>query len=146
MVERIRAAGAGIAAFYTRTGVGTNLAEGKEDGQEHLLEYPLHADYAFTRAHRVDTFGNIQFRLTQRNFNLIMAMAAKVTKAEVEQLNLPATARDVAKLVMTSLGLFEVTPDGFVLREITPGHTPAEVQEQTVAHLIISSELKDVEV
>ena len=89
LAERIRAAAAGIGAFYTRAGVGTEIAQGKEcrviDGKEYLLEYPLHADYAFIRAHRSDTFGNLQYRLSQRNFNPIMAMAARVTIVEVEQ-------------------------------------------------------------
>jgi len=88
LVERMRAAAAGIGAFYTPTSVGTELAEGKEhrefDGRMHVLEYPLHGDYAFIRCWRADTFGNLQFRLAQRNFNPIMAMAAKVTIVEVE--------------------------------------------------------------
>lgn len=88
LAERIRAAGAGIGAFYTPTSVGTELAEGKEhreiDGRTYVLEYPLPADYAFIRAWKADTFGNLQFRLAQRNFNPIMAVAATVTIAEVE--------------------------------------------------------------
>ncbi len=88
LAERIRAAASGIAAFYTPASVGTELAEGKEhrvfDGRTYVLEYPLHADYAFIRAWKADTFGNLQFRLTQRNFNPIMAMAARVTIVEVE--------------------------------------------------------------
>ena len=88
LAERIRAAAAGIGAFYTPTSVGTELAEDKEhreiNGRMHVLEYPLPADYAFIRAWRADTFGNLQFRLAQRNFNPIMAMAAKVTVVEVE--------------------------------------------------------------
>ena len=89
LVERMRAAGAGIGAFYTPTGVGTETAEGKEqrviNGRTYVLEYPLPADYAFVRAYRADTFGNLQFRRSQRNFNPIMAMAAKITIAEVEE-------------------------------------------------------------
>lgn len=88
MAERIRAAAAGIGAFYTPTSVGTELAEGKEhreiNGRMYVLEYPLHADYAFIRAWKADTFGNLQFRLAQRNFNPIMAMAARITIVEVE--------------------------------------------------------------
>ena len=88
LAERMRAAGAGIGAFYTPTSVGTELAEGKEhreiNGRLHVLEYPLPADYAFIRAYRADTFGNLQFRLTQRNFNPVMATAATVTIVEVE--------------------------------------------------------------
>ena len=89
LVERMRAAGAGIGAFYTPTGVGTETAEGKErrefNGRTYVLETPLHADYALVRAYRADTFGNLQFRRSQRNFNPIMAMAGKITIAEVEE-------------------------------------------------------------
>ena len=88
LAERMRAAAAGIGGFYTPTSVGTELAEGKEhrqiNGRTYVLEYPLPADYASIRAWKADTFGNLQFRLAQRNFNPIMAMAAKVTIVEVE--------------------------------------------------------------
>ena len=88
LAERIRSAGAGIGAFYTPTGVGTEIAQGKESrtigGREHLLEYPLHADYAFVAAYRADTVGNLQYRLAQRNFGPIMAQAARTTIVEVE--------------------------------------------------------------
>lgn len=88
LAERIRAAASGIGAFYTPASVGTELAEGKEhreiNGRAYVLEYPLHADYAFIRAWKADTFGNLQFRLSQRNFNPIMAMAARITVVEVE--------------------------------------------------------------
>jgi 3-oxoacid CoA-transferase A subunit len=88
LAERIRAAAAGIGAFYTPASVGTELAEGKEhreiNGRTYVLEYPLPADYALIRCWRADAFGNLQFRLAQRNFNPIMAMAAKVTIVEVE--------------------------------------------------------------
>ena len=98
LAERIRAAGAGIGAFYTPTSVGTELAQGKEhrviNGKEYVLEYPLPADYAFVRAWRADVWGNLQYRLTQRNFNPIMAQAAKVTIVEVEEEILPLGALD----------------------------------------------------
>ena len=88
LAERIRAAGAGIGGFFTPTSVGTELAEGKEhreiNGRQQVLEYPLFADYAFIRAWKADAFGNLQFRLAQRNFNPIMAMAARITIVEVE--------------------------------------------------------------
>lgn len=88
LAERMRAAGAGIGAFYTPASVGTELAEGKEhreiNGRTYVLEFPLPADYAFIRAYRADTFGNLQFRMAQRNFNVVMAMAATVTVVEVE--------------------------------------------------------------
>ena len=94
MAERIRAAASGIGAFYTPASVGTELAEGKEhreiDGRTYVLEYPLHADYAFIRAWKADVFGNLQFRLAQRNFNPIMAMAARITVVEVENDIVPA--------------------------------------------------------
>jgi len=91
--ERIRAGGAGIAAFFTPTGYGTMIAEGKEtrtiDGKEYVLERPLHADFAFVKAFRGDRVGNLVYRRTARNFNPVMATAADVTIAEVEQLVQP---------------------------------------------------------
>ena len=87
LAERIRAAGAGIGAFYTPTGYGTPLAQGKEvreiDGRHHVLEYPLHADVALIRAHRADELGNLTYRKTARNFGPIMAAAARTTVAQV---------------------------------------------------------------
>ncbi len=98
LAERIRAAAAGIGGFYTPAGVGTEIAASKEtrviDGRPCLLEFPLPADYAFIRAWRADTRGNLQFRLAQRNFNPIMAMAAAVTLVEVENPVAPAGALD----------------------------------------------------
>jgi len=98
LAERVRAAGAGIGAFYTPASVGTELAEGKEhreiNGRTYVLEYPLPADYAFIRAWRADTFGNLQFRLAQRNFNPIMAMAATITIVEVEDRIVPVGELD----------------------------------------------------
>ena len=91
--ERIRAAGAGIGGFFTPTGYGTIVAEGKEtrvlDGKPQLLELPLRADFAFVRAWKGDRLGNLAYRRTARNFNPIMATAAAVTLAEVEQLVAP---------------------------------------------------------
>ncbi len=88
LAERIRAGGAGIPAFYTRTGVGTQIAEGKEvrefDGKKYVLERGLVADVALVHAWKADTEGNLVFRKTARNFNPIMATAARVTVAEVE--------------------------------------------------------------
>ncbi len=98
LAERLRAAGAGIPAFYTPTAVGTELAEGREtrviDGREYLLEYALPLDYAFIRAARADTFGNLQFHRSQRNFCPVMATAARLTIAEVDEDILPAGAID----------------------------------------------------
>src|ERR1700760_2496326 len=98
LAERLRAAGAGIPAFYTPTAVGTELAEGREtrviNGREYLLEYALPLDYAFIRARIADAAGNLRFRRSQRNFNPIMAMAARVTVVEVEEDILPIGAID----------------------------------------------------
>ncbi|MHB8574298.1 MAG: CoA transferase subunit A [Dehalococcoidia bacterium] len=86
LAERIRAAGAGIPAFYTPTGVGTLIAEGKEtawfDGREYLLERWLPADFALVHADRADRFGNLAYRRSQRAFNAVMATAATITVAE----------------------------------------------------------------
>src|SRR5690349_19421813 len=88
--ERIRAAGAGIAGFFTPTGYGTLVAEGKEtrtiDGRRYVLEAPLRADFAFVKAWKGDRAGNLVYRRTARNFNPVMATAARVTIAEVEEL------------------------------------------------------------
>lgn len=88
--ERIRAGGAGIAAFYTPTGVGTVVAEGKEtrvfDGRTYVLERALRADVAFIKAYKGDPMGNLIYRKTARNFNPVMATAADVVIAEVEEL------------------------------------------------------------
>ena len=90
LAERIRAGGAGIPAFYTPTGAGTLMAEGKEvrtfDGREHLLEIALKADFALLRAHRSDALGNTQYRGTSRNFNGVMATAAEVVVMEVDEI------------------------------------------------------------
>ena len=89
LAERIRAGGAGIPAFYTPTGVGTLMSEGKEsrvfDGREYLLEHSLKADFALLRAHRSDTMGNTQYRGTSRNFNGVMATSADIVIMEVDQ-------------------------------------------------------------
>ena len=90
LAERIRAASAGLGGFFTPTGVGTKVAEGKEtrviDGRTFVFEKPLHADFAIVKAWKGDRHGNLVFRKTARNFNPMMAMAGKVTIAEVEEL------------------------------------------------------------
>lgn len=90
LAERIRAAGAGIPGFYTPTGVGTVIAEGKEvkefDGRLYLLERALHADYALIRAEAADRYGNLIYHGTGRNFNAVMATAAQTVIVEVERL------------------------------------------------------------
>src|SRR5919107_539216 len=89
LAERIRAGGAGIPAFFTKTGVGTMIAEGKEvrefDGEPYVMERSLFADLSIVHAWKGDTEGNLVFRKTARNFNPMMATAAEVTVAEVEQ-------------------------------------------------------------
>lgn len=90
LAERIRAAGAGIGAFYTPTGAGTRLAAGKEsriiDGREYVLEFPLRGDVALVRAHVADELGNLVYRRTARNFGPLMATAATMTVVEVNEL------------------------------------------------------------
>jgi 3-oxoadipate CoA-transferase, alpha subunit len=90
LAERIRAAGAGIGAFFTPTGYGTHLAKGKEvreiGGRMQVLEHALHADYALIKAERGDRWGNLCYRMTARNFGPIMAAAARVTVATVHEL------------------------------------------------------------
>jgi 3-oxoadipate CoA-transferase, alpha subunit len=89
LAERIRAAGAGIGAFFTPTGYGTLLAEGKETreikGRNHVLEYPIEADFALIKAQRADRWGNLVYRKTARNFGPIMAAAAKCTIVQVRE-------------------------------------------------------------
>ncbi|MGA8049001.1 MAG: 3-oxoacid CoA-transferase subunit A [Burkholderiales bacterium] len=89
LAERIRAAGAGIGAFFTPTAYGTRLAEGKESrrigGRDYVLEYPIHADYALIKADRADRWGNLTYRKSARNFGPIMASAAKCTVVQVRE-------------------------------------------------------------
>lgn len=90
LAERLRAGGAGIPAFYTPTGVGTPFADGKEvreiNGRSYVLEFALKADFALVKAHRADTLGNLVYRNAGRNFNPAMAMAARVTIAQVDEI------------------------------------------------------------
>ena len=90
LAERIRAAGAGIGGFFTPTGYGTQLAEGKEtrliDGRHYVFETPIHADFALIKAQRGDRWGNLVYRKSARNFGPIMATAAKVTIAQVSEI------------------------------------------------------------
>ena len=102
LAERIRAAGAGIGAFFTPTGYGTLLAEGKETreiaGRPYVLEYPIHADFALIKAERADRWGNLVYRKTARNFGPIMASAARVTVAQVREI-VPLGALDPESIV-----------------------------------------------
>jgi len=90
LAERIRAAGAGIGAFFTPTGYGTELAKGKEvreiNGRMYVLEHPIHADFALIKAERGDRWGNLTYRKTARNFGPVMASAARVTIASVHEI------------------------------------------------------------
>jgi 3-oxoacid CoA-transferase subunit A len=90
LAERLRAGGAGIPAFFTKTGVGTLVAEGKEvrefDGENYVMERALLPEVALVKAHRADKSGNLQFRFTARNFNPAVAMAGKITVVEVEEI------------------------------------------------------------
>jgi len=118
LAERIRAAGAGIGGFFTPTGHGTLLAEGKEtrliDGRHHVLEYPIYADFALIKAFRGDRWGNLVYRKTARNFGPIMATAARCTIAQVSE--------------VVDLGVLDpeaiVTPGIFVQRVVLQGARP----------------------
>jgi 3-oxoadipate CoA-transferase alpha subunit len=113
LAERIRAAGAGIGAFYTRTGYGTLLAEGKEtrtiDGRNYVLEYPIRADFALIKAHKGDRWGNLVYRKSARNFGPIMARAAKCTIAQVAEV-VPLGALDPEAIVTPGIFVQRVVP------------------------------------
>jgi len=126
LAERIRAGGAGIPAFFTATGYGTNIAEGKEtrefDGKHYVMERGLFADLAIVHAWKGDTEGNLVYRKTARNFNPIMATAAKITIAEVEHLVEPGTL-DADHIV---------TPGIFVKRIVALGAVEKRIEQRTV--------------
>jgi 3-oxoadipate CoA-transferase alpha subunit len=115
LAERIRAAGAGIGGFFSPTGYGTLLAEGKEtreiNGRQYVLESPIHADFALIKAHRGDRWGNLVYRKTARNFGPIMAMAAKCAIAQVSEV-VPLGELDPESIV---------TPGIFVQRVVREG-------------------------
>lgn len=120
LVERIRAGGAGIGAFFTPTGYGTPIAAGKEtrqiDGRNYVLEYPLKADFALIKARRGDRWGNLTYRKTARNFGPVMATAATVTVAQVEDI-VPLGTLDPEDIV---------TPGVFVDRLVAIGTGAAQ--------------------
>jgi len=126
LAERIRAGGAGIPAFYTRTGVGTVIAEGKPtaefDGTTYVLERGLTADLALVHAWKGDPEGNLQYRMTARNFNPPMATAAKTTIAEIETL-VPTGGLDPDHIV---------TPGIFVHRLVAVGTINKHIEQRTV--------------
>jgi 3-oxoadipate CoA-transferase alpha subunit len=113
LAERIRAAGAGIGAFFTRTGYGTELAKGKEtreiDGGHYVLEYPIHADYALIKAEKGDRWGNLTYRKTARNFGPVMATAARVTIASVHEV-VPLGGLDPEVVVTPGIYVQRVVP------------------------------------
>lgn len=126
LAERCRAGGAGIPAFYTPAGYGTEVAEGKEvkifDGKPHILETALKADFAIVKAWKGDTEGNLIFKATARNFNPLMAMAGKITVAEVEEL-VPAGELDPN---------FVHTPGIFVQRIFKGAAFEKRIEQRTV--------------
>ena len=126
LAERMRAAGAGIPAFFTPTGVGTKRAEGREtrefEGRTYLMEHALHGDFAFVKAWKGDTHGNLIFRKTARNFNPLVAKAAKVTIAEVDEL-VPAGALDPDEIHL---------PGIYVQRIIQGEHYEKWIEQRTV--------------
>lgn len=123
LAEKLRAGGAGIPAFFTKTGVGTQVAEGKEvrvfDGQEYILEHSLTADVALVKAYKADKMGNLIFRKTARNFNPDVATAGKITVVEVEQLV------ETGELDPDSIHL-----SGIYVHRIVVNHTPEKRIEQ----------------
>jgi 3-oxoacid CoA-transferase subunit A len=123
--ERIRAGGAGIGGFFTPTGYGTSIAEGKETrligGTPYVLEMALHADFAFVKGHRGDRVGNLVYRKTARNFNPMMATAGRVTFAEVEELVEPGELDPEAI----------VTPGIFVTHVLRGGAYEKRIERRT---------------
>jgi 3-oxoacid CoA-transferase subunit A len=126
LAERCRAGGAGIPAFFTKTGVGTQIAEGKElkdfDGDTYVMETALTADLALVKAWKGDVEGNLVYRMTARNFNPVMATAAKVTVAEVEHL-VPVGSIDPDHIH---------TPGIFVKRIVQGKHYEKRIEQRTV--------------
>ena len=126
LAERIRAGGAGIAAFFTPTGAGTEVARGKEtrafDGRDYVLETGLFADLAIVHAHTGDSEGNLVYRMTARNFNPVMATAARVTVAEIEELVEPG-ALDPDAIV---------TPGIFVNRLVRLERCEKRIEQRTL--------------
>ncbi|MEQ6357500.1 CoA transferase subunit A [Lysinibacillus sp. M3] len=126
LAERMRAGGAGIPGFYTATGVGTPIAEGKEvkvfDGKEYILEKGIIADFALVKAWKADKLGNLVFRKTSRNFNPLAAMAGKITIAEVEEIV------EVGELDPDHIH----TPGVFVQRVLLGGNYEKRIERLTV--------------
>jgi 3-oxoacid CoA-transferase subunit A len=130
LAERCRAGGAGIPAFFTPAGFGTEIAEGKEvrifNGKPHILEFALTADFAIVKAWKGDTEGNLIFNAAARNFNPLMAMAGKITIAEVEEL-VPAGSLDPNQIH---------TPGIFVQRIFQGEKFQKRIEQRTVRHKV----------
>lgn len=129
LAERIRAGGAGIPGFFTATGVGTSIAEGKEvkefDGKTYLLERGIVGDFALVKAWKADTLGNLVYRKTSRNFNPLAAMAGKITIAEVEEI-----------VEAGELNPDEIhTPGIYVQRILLGTNYQKRIERRTVVHL-----------
>jgi len=124
LAERLRAGGAGIPGFYTATGVGTPIAEGKPeaefDGRRYILERGIVADVALVRAHTADRYGNLRYRLTARNFNPLVATAGRLTIAEAEQMVTAIEPDDI------------MTPGIFVQRLVQAEDLTKEIEQRTV--------------
>lgn len=127
LAEKLRAGGAGIPAFFTKTGVGTKVAEGKEvrdfDGHTYVMERSLTADVALVKAWKADKAGNLVYRMTARNFNPMVAMAGRITVAEVEELV------DVGELDPDHIH----TPGIFVQRIVLNPHPLKRIEKRTVS-------------
>ncbi len=132
LAERIRAGGAGVPAFYTRTGAGTLIAEGKEerefDGEKYVMERGIVADLAIVHAWKGDSEGNLVYRKTARNFNPMMATAAKMTVAEVENLVEPGQINPD----------HIITPGVFVKRMIHVPNAVKHIEQRTVRKKVIA--------
>ncbi len=125
LAERIRAGGAGIPGFYTKTGVGTKIAEGKEhkdfDGETYILETGLKADVSLVKAWKADTAGNLIYRKTARNFNPMMATAAKICVAEVEEI-----------VPVGSLDPDHIHTPGIYVKRLVQGNFEKRIEQRTV--------------
>ncbi|HAG90641.1 MAG TPA: succinyl-CoA--3-ketoacid-CoA transferase [Bdellovibrionales bacterium] len=125
LAERIRAGGAGIPAFFTPTGVGTKVAEGKPvqefDGRPYVMERGIRGDFAFVKAWKADPFGNLVYRKTARNFNPMMAMAGKITIAEVEEI-----------VPLGELDPDQVHTPGVYVQRILKGNFEKRIEQRTV--------------
>ena len=125
LAERIRAGGAGIPGFFTKTGVGTLIADGKEhrefDGETYIMETGLTADVSIVKAWKADPQGNLVFRKTARNFNPMMATAGKVTIAEVEEI-----------VELGSLNPDEIHTPGIFVQRVIPGVFEKRIEQRTI--------------